>query len=314
MNLAQLRNYLVVRGQQPTRYTWSDILDLIMNSSGGGGLTPEQEAKLNAITITGSGNMYLADDGTYKQIPTFDNFEIFPSQSDFPSPGDPNVLYLAAETGNLYWWDGTSYQITDQGLFNNYLPLSGGTIGFLNITGNLNDIPVADYIYYTTDSENNPVVLLRPNTKIAEGDGLGNPVHEILGINNYTDIDGTFAQFENGSQSALWNANLVYDNRTAGHMTADVYNASGSLNSKKVVAYIEDVIPAIVSSTGTATTISGLPQSATVVSVNYNRLLLFSTDYIVDPSAGTLTITNTDITSNMSPTDRIEISYIDRIL
>lgn len=75
-------------------------------SGSGGGLTPEQEAKLNVINITGDGNSYLANDGTYKQLAGGDAYITYPTESDFPQPGEQGALYLDASTGNLHYWDG----------------------------------------------------------------------------------------------------------------------------------------------------------------------------------------------------------------
>lgn len=95
----------------------------IAGSGSSGGLTPEQEAKLNTIVTNGGGNNYLADDGTYKPISAFDNYEQYPTKADFPSPGNEHVLYLDLSDGNLYYWNGSDYSATDAGLFANYVDL-----------------------------------------------------------------------------------------------------------------------------------------------------------------------------------------------
>jgi len=50
----------------------------------------------------------------------------FPSSSSFPNTGDKEVLYVDATSNNLYYWDGSSYIIT-----NNQINL-GGTVQYFN--------------------------------------------------------------------------------------------------------------------------------------------------------------------------------------
>lgn len=108
-----------------------------------------------------------------------------------------------------------------------------------NLTLNGNKIlTTATGLYY--DVNNN--ITLRDGTKITGRSKLGGINHEIFGVNDYTDSFGAFDQLEIGSQSALLNANIVYDaNRTQGHLTADVYNEDGSYRGKEVIAYISDL-------------------------------------------------------------------------
>lgn len=246
------------------------------------------------------------------------------------------------------------------------------------------------------DSSNN--IILRPGTKIAGSPLSGGTVHEILGINEYTDSNGTYNQFEIGDMDVLYNINITYDaDRTLGHATADVYNSDGSYKSKEIFAYMSD-IPATTdfvdltsaqtitgdkSFSGTTelgnvqpiTSISALgnpsdkwnvlfanyvgtagtpglwvysdnanignltitntatlngnpiatvktitrvnatgvatitvPANVEIVSVNYNRLLLFESDYTY--SGTTVTVTNADITGTIEATDKIEVTYI----
>lgn len=348
------------------------------SSGGGGSLTPieikqlyesnpntnaftdDEKALVGMLVNNGSGDMFLSNDGTYKSITAFDNFEQYPTFADFPTTGSDNVLYLDLSNGDLYYWDGTNYQIADAGLFGQYLPLSGGTMtgniniqsiipnstnsyiggnmqrlaGIYSTNANVNNIDCGlllrvdtidpylssdgnivingikfpeDVLVYGTDSSSNPVLQLKPGTKIASASLADTTNHEILGVNTYTSPK-TFDQTEVGSQEALFNINLVYDtDLTSGHATADVYNEDGSYRGKEVFAYVSDVTPDRISATGASLTVTGIPTNAVILSVNYNRILLFSDDYTF--SNGTVTITNTDITSTSEATDRIEVTY-----
>lgn len=225
----------------------------------------------NFIT-NGDGNSYLSNDGTYKPMVGGPAYTAYPDFSNFPQPGESGILYLDASTGDLYYWDGTDYVITDAGLFSNYLPLSGGTItGNLVINGTLNGITLEDYLKYTYNNDT-PILALQPGTKITSASVADATVHEILGVNTY-DTPKVFDQTEVGSPEALFNINIVYDDElTQGHATADVYNEDGSPKSKEVFVYASDLAPQYISSTGTSTTVTGLPTNAIISRVVYNRL------------------------------------------
>lgn len=93
---------------------------------------------INDITLisNGDGNSFLSNDGTYKLVEGT-NFEPFPTFDDFPNPGEERLLYLDASTGNLYFWNGTEYHSIDEGLFNGYLPLAGGTMQGVLVSQNI---------------------------------------------------------------------------------------------------------------------------------------------------------------------------------
>lgn len=104
----------------------ADSINVVWNnpsSGGGSGLTPEQEAKLNAIILNGTGDTYLSSDGTYKSVAGV-SFTTYPTMGGFPATGEDGKLYLDASTGNLYYWDGLAYHVIDEGLFSDYVTLT----------------------------------------------------------------------------------------------------------------------------------------------------------------------------------------------
>jgi len=62
---------IILNGESLTLSNFDEKLKEVFfldESGGGGGLTPEQAAKLNTIVTDGSGDKYLSDDGEYKDI------------------------------------------------------------------------------------------------------------------------------------------------------------------------------------------------------------------------------------------------------
>lgn len=268
-------------------------------------------AALPTFITNGDGNSYLANDGSYKLFPTFNNFEQYPTMGDFPQTGNDHVLYLDLSDGNLYYWNGTIYELADAALFNNYLLKTGGDIsGTTTYKGNelatVNDIPdLTNVLQY--NSNNN--ITLRDGTKIAGRPTSGGTNHEIFGLNEYTDSFGTFDQLEVGSQEALYNVNITYDSqRTEGHATADVYNPDGSRRSKEVFAYLSDLLNLL--ELGDTMNYGedhiDIPLDAEIIYVSYNHIILHSGEYTIENNVLTL---NPEVYGTIEPTDFIFIKY-----
>lgn len=343
-----------------------ELTNLIENGgSGGGGLTPEQEAKLNSIITNGDGNSFYANDGTYKpiQVPDLSDYLPLAAGSSNALTGDlyaPSIYSTAQASGSISFYSlGQFLKVNTDTLSptllgNNKIKVMASLVnngnGNFNIggTGSLeefyngffrhihtntlqcaysdapkhilvnSDLKLYTDIKLVSDSElvlnapnsiklDSPIIVLADGAKITGASTSDSTNHEIFGINSYTDSDGTYDQLEVGSQEALYNVNIVYDAaRTQGHATADLYNEDGSYRSKEIFAYVSDIVPNKLSAEGTATVT--IPEQSIVLSVNYNRLMLFESDYI--NNNGLVTITNTDIRGTIEPTDKIEVTYL----
>lgn len=343
-----------------------ELTDLIENGgSGGGGLTPEQEAKLNSIITNGDGNSFYANDGTYKpiQVPDLSNYLPLEAGSSNSLTGTlyaPSIFSAAQASGSISFYnlgqfkkvqtDTLDTTILGNGKIKVMASLVNNGNGNFSIggSGNLeafyngffqniytNSLECAyslgdGYIRVNSDLQlyqdtklvsnsdlvlnspssiklDSPIIVLADGAKITGASTSDSTNHEIFGINSYTDSDGTYDQLEVGSQEALYNVNIVYDPaRTQGHATADLYNEDGSYRSKEIFAYISDITPNRLSVEGVATIT--IPAQSILLSVNYNRLMLFESDYT--NVNGVITITNTDITGTIEPTDKIEVTYL----
>lgn len=161
-----------------------------------------------------------------------------------------------------------------------------------------------DAVVFNTDDN----IILRPGTKIAGGQVGGGTTHEMLGRNQYTDSNGTYNQFEVGVQEDLFNINMKIDPlRNQGRIGVDRYDENDVFIDKKWLAY-DDSNTSVTRVWATGVANLTLPSDVTIIAANYNRLMLFESDWTY--TGTTFTVTNTDITGTLESTDKIEVTYI----
>lgn len=177
------------------------------------------------------------------------NFEPYPTQGDFPIPGDPNVLYLDLSTSSLWYWDGVSYHATDSPAMEtaaNFAALPVvGAVGVLYVTtdnGNtfrwngssyqplgiwpfrigLNTFGGKDTLVIENQLTNNPSNVSLPSPKGTVG-GL------VLGIPDGTATGGN--QIGNGAISLVTGRSTATQGATGPSAIAAGYRATASGNN-----------------------------------------------------------------------------------
>lgn len=114
------------------------------------------------------------------------------------------------------------------------------------------------------------------------------------------------AQWDIGKQLVKYNR--VYANSIGSTTYPTNQGWFDLLYKGRIPVATEDDIKSIYKESATGTASITIPSEVEIVSVNYNRLLLFETDYSY--SGTTLTVTNTDITGTIESTDKIEVTYL----